>query len=63
MIHQTNQQKSENELQLLNNMVNKAREVRQAFWCHFSFLTACKLCVFKLISLFLHRSSCLCQMW
>lgn len=44
IIHQTNQQKSENELQLLNNMVNKAREVRKAFFfffCRFSFSTAC----------------------
>lgn len=30
MIHQTNQMKSENELQMLNNMINKVREVREA---------------------------------
>lgn len=28
MIHQSNQQKSENELQILNHMINKVREVR-----------------------------------
>lgn len=28
IIYQSNQQKSENELQLLNNMINKVREVR-----------------------------------
>uniref|UniRef100_A0A3Q1EGB6 Sperm associated antigen 5 n=1 Tax=Acanthochromis polyacanthus TaxID=80966 RepID=A0A3Q1EGB6_9TELE len=32
VIHQTNQQKSENELQILNNMINKVREVRDAFY-------------------------------
>lgn len=30
MIHQANQVKSENELQMLNNMINKVREVRDA---------------------------------
>ncbi|AWP05473.1 putative sperm-associated antigen 5 isoform 3 [Scophthalmus maximus] len=30
IIHQSNQQKSENELQMLNNMINKVREVRHA---------------------------------
>lgn len=38
IIHQNNQQKSENELQMLNHMINKVREVRDAFHIAYFFI-------------------------
>uniref|UniRef100_A0A3Q3MKZ5 Si:dkey-25o16.4 n=1 Tax=Labrus bergylta TaxID=56723 RepID=A0A3Q3MKZ5_9LABR len=47
IIHQNNQQKSENELQMLNKMINRVREVRDAFHSAcFNFLQTLQRCVF-----------------
>lgn len=59
IIHQTNQQKTENELQILNHMINKVREVRHLI--QYMLFSLCSLCFRRsLMFLFPHADSPLC---